>query len=44
VAVRRSHKHVTFLVQIGGTFILKIRRDGTLLRKKMFISILRVGR
>ena len=44
VAIRRPHKHVMFLIKKGGTSILKIRRDVTLLREDRIMSILRVGK
>ena len=44
VAIRRPHKHITFLIKKGGTTILNICRDVTLLREDRFISVLRVSK
>ena len=44
VSIRRPHNHITFLIEKGGKFILKIRRDVTLLRKERDVSTVRVSK
>jgi hypothetical protein len=44
VAIWRPHKHVAVLIKKGGTFVLKIPKDVTLLKEEGDRSIVRVGK